>query len=256
MGDFIKHEPCPDCGSRDNVAVYDDGKYCFGCGWYQSKGKIESFVHKKEQLTLKGVDKTKTVLLPSDIKFDIPLIPRAWLRKYGITEREIKENRFCWSDRQKYLIFPVYNSVGDLVFWQARVFKQMNLPEGTVKRPDPPKYITIGQKDDYFHIIGEKEELKTLVLVEDMLSAIKVSRVAPSMPLFGSTLSDERAMRLSQRYQQVILWLDKDKWTESLQYSNRFKYIFDKFGIVSTKEDPKELDITQIKKQLHWHLGD
>ena len=27
-------EPCPECGSKDNVAVYDDGhKHCFGCGW-------------------------------------------------------------------------------------------------------------------------------------------------------------------------------------------------------------------------------
>ena len=32
MGAFIKHEPCPRCGSRDNLARYDDGSgYCFGC---------------------------------------------------------------------------------------------------------------------------------------------------------------------------------------------------------------------------------
>ena len=32
MGTFIKHEPCPRCGSRDNLARYDDGSgYCFGC---------------------------------------------------------------------------------------------------------------------------------------------------------------------------------------------------------------------------------
>ena len=31
---YISKEPCPECQSRDNVAVYDDGhKYCFGCGW-------------------------------------------------------------------------------------------------------------------------------------------------------------------------------------------------------------------------------
>ena len=31
---YISKEPCPECQSKDNVAVYDDGhKYCFGCGW-------------------------------------------------------------------------------------------------------------------------------------------------------------------------------------------------------------------------------
>ena len=29
---FVRHEPCEVCGSRDNKAVYDDGSsYCFSC---------------------------------------------------------------------------------------------------------------------------------------------------------------------------------------------------------------------------------
>lgn len=32
----IGHEPCPECGSRDNLARYDDGHgFCFGCGHYE-----------------------------------------------------------------------------------------------------------------------------------------------------------------------------------------------------------------------------
>ena len=31
--EFIQHEPCPSCGSKDNLARYDDGHgFCFGCG--------------------------------------------------------------------------------------------------------------------------------------------------------------------------------------------------------------------------------
>ena len=34
-GSFVRHEPCPDCGSNDNRAVYDNGDkftyFCFGC---------------------------------------------------------------------------------------------------------------------------------------------------------------------------------------------------------------------------------
>ena len=33
---FIRKEPCPDCGSRDNLARYSDGgAYCFGCGRHE-----------------------------------------------------------------------------------------------------------------------------------------------------------------------------------------------------------------------------
>ena len=28
---FVGHEPCPDCGSKDNLGVWADHSYCFGC---------------------------------------------------------------------------------------------------------------------------------------------------------------------------------------------------------------------------------
>ena len=33
---FIRHEPCPSCGSKDNLGRYTDGHgHCFGCGYYE-----------------------------------------------------------------------------------------------------------------------------------------------------------------------------------------------------------------------------
>lgn len=37
---FIRHEPCPKCGSKDNLARYDDGHvYCFGCQYHSNDEK-------------------------------------------------------------------------------------------------------------------------------------------------------------------------------------------------------------------------
>jgi len=37
--EFVQHEPCPECGSRDNLARYDDGHaYCFGCNYIEKAG--------------------------------------------------------------------------------------------------------------------------------------------------------------------------------------------------------------------------
>jgi len=36
MSEFLKHEPCPKCGSKDNLARYADGSaYCFGCSFVE-----------------------------------------------------------------------------------------------------------------------------------------------------------------------------------------------------------------------------
>ena len=40
---FLKHEPCPKCGSKDNLSRYDDGHaYCFGCDYYENgEGEVK-----------------------------------------------------------------------------------------------------------------------------------------------------------------------------------------------------------------------
>lgn len=37
-GNFLRHDECPSCGSRDNLAVYDDHVYCFGCEYTKREG--------------------------------------------------------------------------------------------------------------------------------------------------------------------------------------------------------------------------
>ncbi len=38
---FLHHEPCPSCGSKDNLARYDDGHaWCFGCGYREKNGEV------------------------------------------------------------------------------------------------------------------------------------------------------------------------------------------------------------------------
>lgn len=37
QSEFVRHEPCPSCGSKDNLARYTDGHgFCFGCNHYES----------------------------------------------------------------------------------------------------------------------------------------------------------------------------------------------------------------------------
>lgn len=33
MSKFLYHAPCPQCGSKNNLGVYDDHEHCFGCGY-------------------------------------------------------------------------------------------------------------------------------------------------------------------------------------------------------------------------------
>ena len=46
---FIRHAPCENCGSRDNLAIYQNHTYCFGCHDYnKTNGELPKVANKKE----------------------------------------------------------------------------------------------------------------------------------------------------------------------------------------------------------------
>lgn len=40
MSKFLRHEPCEKCGSSDGLAVYEDNKHCFVCGYHEGEENI------------------------------------------------------------------------------------------------------------------------------------------------------------------------------------------------------------------------
>jgi hypothetical protein len=89
----------------------------------------------------------------------------------------------------------------DLVGWQTR---RLNKRDGTAKylaSPDFPKDATLFNYDPTRKKAG---------IVESMLSSIKHYHALPLEATFGATIT-EHQMRLMQRHETVVLWLDNDK---------------------------------------------
>jgi DNA primase len=128
--------------------------------------------------------------------------------------------------------------------YQGRYFGQAN---------DRPRYSTKGQSDTCYHIIGEPSV--SILVVEDCVSAIKVSRVAQVMPLWGSQLSYDRIIKLSNRFEELVVWLDRDKANYALRAHLKASLLFDRVRVVITNKDPKEYNETEIRKHLGQHAS-
>lgn len=71
---FLRHESCPKCKSKDNLARYTDGHaYCFGCHHYEHGDG--SLVNEPRRLTMKDM-----------VEFDVAPLP-----KRGINEDTCKK---------------------------------------------------------------------------------------------------------------------------------------------------------------------
>jgi twinkle protein len=62
----LSHEPCPECGSKDNLGRYSDGHgYCFGCGYYEAgEGEAQPNT-RRQQLSSDLIDQGETKAIPA-----------------------------------------------------------------------------------------------------------------------------------------------------------------------------------------------
>lgn len=239
MSRFLHHSSCEKCGSSDAKGVFDDGhEYCWSCRYYKpaellSLESVNITLSKSQDKSLVG-----SLTLPLDISEKIPNEPFLWLKKYGITSDEIKSNRLAWSEERQMLVFPYYNKEDALQMWQGRYF-----PART------PKVFTRGNIAKSM-ITLEKIQSDTVVIVEDPVSAIKVNRYKNTCPLFGSNLSIHKAIYLSRAFDNLIIWLDRDKLFASVKMLETYGNLFKSCSIISTELDPKECSDEEIKKEL------
>lgn len=236
---IVSQGPCPypECTHSSNgYTEYDDGGFhCFSCGKHGNGSQYHALLHPKTEVKTKGIE------LPEDTKITNKMLKALpWLRKYGMTDAEIDDNCMLWSEQKQYLIFPVFDETKKILMWQARYFGD---------NPKHPKYITRGFKDDVMHILG-KGKSDFLVLTEDLISAIKVSRQFTAMPVWGSCLSNNMGKRLSKMYENVYLWLDYDKRNESVKQSIKHSLYLTIKPIITTL-DPKCYDDLEIKQYLN-----
>lgn len=243
----IKTEQCPKCAelgkdnSQDNLAVYSDGhKFCYSCKYSAFPNGIEKFKLSQEEVT----EQKETIFLPVDCDIVYPQRALDWIYQYDLTKNDLYANNVLWSDSLQRLIFPVYGD-GFLIAWQGRSFHLQNQAVAKI-----PKWYGKGNLKDTFNILGKGNEL---VLVEDIVSAIKVAKCGVmAMPLYGSFVGLNRFKRIYNQFGtevEVLVWLDPDKRLEVLK-EVKLGSSFCKCRSIFSEKDPKEHSYEEIKTIL------
>lgn len=239
MSDFLYHQECPRCGDRgedtakDNLGVFDDGhQWCFKCGFFVPSDPVSNF---SRELQEKQQEERETIVLPSDFTNHLPDDVVTWLTKY-ITREEINRNHIGWRYKHAEIVYPFYDLAGNLLCYQTRGFQN-----GSPTR----RFHTEGKVEKVFHILGPATA--GICVVEDILSAIKISRHMSVMPLLGSVISGDRLVVLSIRFLHLLIWLDSDKAKYSMKRAKAAEPFFESVRSIITELDPKEYDDGRVR---------
>ncbi len=175
-----------------------------------------------------------------------------WLSEYQLTTQEITDNLLLFSAKGVYLrkkdetvaplvIFPVYDSQGELLLWSGRNLRYAG--QGT-------KWVLRGKKNEVLHGVLPPFIGSTCCVCEDIISAIKLGRVVPTYTLFGKSVSDRLLKYLSLNYANLIIFLDYDAIQTMLELQAKLKPFFESVRIVIGERDPKYYSTEELREKI------
>ncbi len=238
---FVRHEPCPNCGSKDNLARYKSGScYCFGCG-YNERSKKPVFKTDTELV--------RPLTLPGGCTTEYSNEVMLWVNQYGLGAEELLKNNVLYNSYWDQLIFPFYDADKRVVLWQARNFEQF--------RKQQRKYFTQGDVAAVLPIYKSSDlsGRRVLAVVEDCVSAIKLARHVDTMPALSSSIPKEKLARLRYLYDTIIFWLDGNMYNNAVKLVKQAELLGFAAHAVYTVDDPKLVCRSEMAEIINTTLG-
>lgn len=193
---YLRKEPCPACGSKDNLGRYSDGHgYCFGCGWVDRTGVD------KPLNTTKTEGKTMSNL-QSYYDAEVQSLPARKISEKTCVKFGVRIGRY--NDRPAHF-YPYYRE-GKVVACKVRF---------------PDKTFTVIGEGASLPMFGQNlwSTGKKLVVTEGEIDALSVSTIQddkwPVVSVPNGAQGAKRAMQKNLEYfdsfEEIILMFDMDK---------------------------------------------
>lgn len=176
--EFVRHEPCPQCGSSDANSIYSDGhSFCFSCQhWAPGDGEIN---HKPQFRT--------------NVNYTGDFIS---LKSRGVLEDTCKKFNVRFNSETRCLQFPYYDNAGRLVSYKQRTADK--------------DFSWVGKNDDH-QLFGQQlfGGGKAVVVTEGEMDALSVWQARPNWPVVSVPNGAQAARKALQRQLQWLLGFDE-----------------------------------------------
>lgn len=250
----VNHES-PDCSGQSKslkIERKEDGTisaHCFRCGqsgWFSPDFyRAKEALRNNRQAGNKSSKPSSRFTYPSDATgstSEWPAYARNWIRQYGLSNNEITENGISYSPYFDRLYFDVFDTNGKSGFASRRLSEY----------DEKPKWLYFADGGIWQGVSPNDQKTdSTLVLVEDIVSAIKIRRLEDALALLKTTINVDTMTKLFA-YKHFIIWLDNDNRQvklNQLKLANRLSTLGTTRVVHST--DPKNLSMNEIREILY-----
>jgi DNA primase len=264
---------CPNCDDTQGKLYFNTAKgvgVCFhqGCSWSPDRHGVTSRVL-RDALRMKSESPTviveqaemSEVKLPKEFhpisEFKDPLRENlySYLESRGLVRKLIDRMKVGYCKKGHhwgYLVFPVFNSDGETVYWQGRRFKKRE-----------PKFYNpkASYKTELLYVVGRifwrAAKNRRLVLVESIINALTIGWPSARnlvVALLGSSMSDSQLYQiLSFGIKDIVVALDGDMWKQSVAIADR---LLGENRHIRIAQFPYDRDINKLGREKSWSVID
>lgn len=244
---------CFRCGGRGSfelVRHYHPGQSTDRTAGEGSADHTGGGIHKP--VGIERVEQSRTL---AD-SYDFPKEGREWLAKSGFTIQDADRRGCRWSGREGALFLPVVqqgvSAFGDVLpgyvrrKWSPKSYNVMRLTED-------PLWGLYRASETAKPLPYQLEARRPVVIVEDVLSAWRVSEVMDCIALCGTELHSPVISAVAREgYTDAIVWLDADNPVvrmKARKIANRLNGLM-VTHMIETGKDPKHENVGQVRERL------
>ena len=168
------------------------------------------------------------------------------LKNYCITKTELKRNGILQTGGtdEVGLVMPLFNRMGYEFGHTTKIIHANGTQLKAIH------YLTTDTCKLHY-AVGSNCDGATVILVEDVLSAIRVSEFRQGVALLGTHLNDAMVKDLLiAGFKNVIVALDPDAISKATTMRQKYSLFFNTFSVVALPDDPKDLSRTRLQKEL------
>jgi hypothetical protein len=143
---------------------------------------------------------------------------------YGFNRGDVKRGRLFCDVSSSRLGITICGPTGNIRGVELRLFKSAIGKRKTWSHPEVD--------EPWLGWFSGPNSQEPVVLVEDVLSALKVSRQFVAVSLMGSHLKLDDLMEVCRYTDQVVLCLDRDATSKAIDFKKRFMFICPQLRVV------------------------
>lgn len=221
---------------------------------FRAKCRAKGFISSIPGTRRIDLPKKKKAFTPRIFRHDLVALPESVHKllfdKYGLTKEETNKQGFKYEPKYDRIFMPVFDARGEEF---GCITKALRRQSGV------PKSLTYFTRETpgIHYVRGATAGGKPVCVVEDILSAVKVSRFINTVALLGTTINNEKIVELRKVTQDLILMLDADACATALYYKKKYSFYFRNFLVIMlSKEDPKDMKEEELEALIRGAEAD